>query len=235
MTLNAISQLIDHSLLHPAMTDQEIVQGCTAAARLGVRTVCVKPCAVPVARQALFKSQVQLCTVAGFPHGDAMTAVKLREVQEALAAGVCEVDVVVNIGKVLSEQYDYVKEEIRALVRLCHRPGAVIKIIFENDYLQDKHIIELCRICSEAGVDFIKTSTGFGFVRQADGRYDMRGAVEAQVRLMRAHADRRVQIKASGGIRTLDALLLFQSLGCTRIGTSATESIMDEARRRGWQ
>lgn len=233
MTLRDLASGIDHSLLHPTMTDEEILRGCAMAARHGVKAVCVKPCAVALARQALLKSPVLICTVIGFPHGSSLTAVKVRETQEALHAGAGEVDMVVNIGKVLGGQYDYVQEEIRAVGRVCHRTGGVLKVIFENDFLQDGHLIELCRICGDCEVDFVKTSTGYGFVRQPDGKYDYQGATERQVALMRAHCPRHVQIKAAGGIRTLDQVLRFRELGCSRIGLSATEAVMAEAKARG--
>ncbi|MBF0593429.1 MAG: deoxyribose-phosphate aldolase [Candidatus Omnitrophica bacterium] len=228
-----IAQLIDHSLLHPTMTDDDIRKGCAVARQAGVKAVCVKPYAIPLAKECLKGSSVLICAVVGFPHGNSMTSVKLRETQEALHAGAAEIDMVVNIGKVLGGQYDYVRDEIRALARLCHRTSGTLKVIFENDFLQDGHIIELCRICSDSEVDFVKTSTGYGFVKQPDGTYNYRGATEAQVRLMRAHCTQHIRIKAAGGIRTLDDLLKFKDLGCTRIGATATESIMEEAQARG--
>ncbi len=231
MTVRDIAQMIDHSLLHPAMTDEEVLKGCAVAVEQQVKAVCVKPYAIPMVRQALLKSPVLIATVVGFPHGNSMTAVKLRETQEALVAGAREIDMVVNIGKVLGGQYDYVKDEVRAVSRLCHRTSGVLKVIFENDFLKDEHIIELCRICSETEVDFVKTSTGYGFVRQPDGKYDYKGATEPQVRLMREHTSRHIQIKAAGGVRTLEGLLKFRELGCTRVGTSATGSILAEARK----
>ena len=233
MTLRDIAHLIDHSLLHPTMTDDEILQGCALAARYQVRTVCVKPYAIPLVKQALLKSPVQICSVIGFPHGNSMTAVKIRETQEAMNAGAREIDMVVNIGKVLGGQYDYVEAEIREIGRVCHRTGGTLKVIFENDFLQDGHIIELCKVCNDAEADFVKTSTGYGFVKQPDGKYDYYGATAHHVTLMRAHSTRHIQIKAAGGIRTLDDVLKFHELGCTRIGLSATGPIMEDARMRG--
>ncbi len=235
MTLRDIAQLIDHSLLHPTMTDDDILHGCAVAAKYEVKTVCVKPYSIPLVRQSLLKSRVLICSVVGFPHGNSITAVKVRETIEAMSAGAQEIDMVVNIGKVLGGQYDYVKEEIRAIGRACHRTGGVLKVIFENDFLQDGHIIELCKVCNDTEVDFVKTSTGYGFVKQSDGKYDYHGATEHHVKLMRAQCTQRIQIKAAGGIRTLDDLLKFKELGCARVGATATESIMDEAKRRGYQ
>ncbi len=224
-----IAQLIDHALLHPALTDEEILSGCAVAVRYQVKAVCVKPYAIPLVRKALLRSPVLVCSVVGFPHGNSMTAVKLRETQEALSAGAAEIDMVVNIGKVIGGEYDYVKEEVRAAARLCHRTGIVLKVIFENDLLKDEHIIELCKICGEAQADFVKTSTGYGFVQQPDGSYRYKGATEHQVMLMRAHCGNNIRIKASGGIRTLEQLLTFRDLGCARIGTSSTQAIMQAA------
>ena len=232
MDLRAVAQLIDHSLLHPALTDEDILKGCAIAARYEVKAVCVKPYSIPLVRQALLRSPVTICTVVGFPHGSSMTSVKLRETQEALNAGAREIDMVVNVGKVLGGQYDHVKEEVRALGRICHRTGGILKVIFENDFLKDEHIIELCRVCSDAEADFVKTSTGYGFVKQPDGKYDYQGATEHQVKLMREHCAKHIRIKAAGGIRALDQVLKFYELGCSRIGLSATEAILEEAKLR---
>ncbi|MEI6438339.1 MAG: deoxyribose-phosphate aldolase [Candidatus Omnitrophota bacterium] len=233
LPLRDIAQSIDHSLLHPAMTDEEILAGCALAAKYEVKTVCVKPYAIPLVKEALLKSPVLICSVIGFPHGNSMAAVKVRETLEAMNAGAREIDMVVNVGKVLSNQYDYVKAEIREIGRVCHRTGGILKVIFENDFLKDEHIVELCRVCNDLEVDFIKTSTGYGFVKQPDGKYDYQGATEHQVRLMREHAAKHIQIKAAGGIRTLEGLLRFRDLGCSRIGLSATAAILEEAKKRG--
>lgn len=228
MTPREIAKLIDHALLHPELTDDEIVRGIELARRLEVKAVCLKPYAIPVAKELLKGSSVAICAVVAFPHGNSMAQVKLRECQDALAAGAHEIDVVINIGKARSGAYDYVKEELRALNRACARTASPLKVIFENDHLADENIIELCKVCNEVNVAFIKTSTGFGFVPQPDGHYDYRGATEAQVRLMRQHCAPHIGIKASGGIRTLAQVLKFRELGCSRIGTSSTESILGE-------
>jgi deoxyribose-phosphate aldolase len=232
MTLREIAQLIDHSLLHPAMTDDEVRKGCELARKYEVKAVCVKPYSIPMAKEILKGSSVAICAVAGFPHGNSMAQVKLREAQDAIFAGAHEIDMVVNVGKVLSGVYDYVKEEIRAVQRGCQRTGSPLKVIFENDFLADEHIIELCKICTELNVAYVKTSTGYGFVKQPGGSYNYKGATEHQVKLMRQHCAPYIRIKAAGGIRTLDDVLKFHALGCSRIGLSATESIMEEARIR---
>jgi deoxyribose-phosphate aldolase len=225
--------MIDHSLLHPALTDAEIIKGCEIAHAYGVKTVCVKPYAVPFVKQALKGSPVGICAVVGFPHGNSMTTIKLRETQEALLAGAHEIDMVINVGKAVGGANDYVKEEIRAIQRACQRYNAPLKVIFENDFLTDDQIIDLCKICTDLNVAFVKTSTGYGFVKQPDGSYNYKGATEHHVALMRQHCPSYVRIKAAGGIRTLDQLLKFRERGCSRIGTTATAEILEEAKKRG--
>jgi len=226
--------MIDHSLLHPTMTDAEIVSGCTLAASLGVAAACVKPCAVSLAGSTLAGSGVALCAVVAFPHGSSTVAVKCREADEVAAAGASEIDAVVNIGKVLGDDWDYVTAEITALNDTVRARGAILKVIFENDYLQDRHIVRLCEICGAARVAFVKTSTGYGFVRQPNGMYSYAGAVDRHLALMRGHSPASVGVKAAGGVRTLDDLLRVRALGVTRVGATATAAIVEEARRRGF-
>jgi len=233
MQLSDLAKMIDHSLLHPTMTDAQVRAGCELARNYGVATVCVKPYSIPLAREVLEGSSVAICAVAAFPHGNSTTRLKVLEAEEAMAAGATEIDVVANIGKVLGADWDYVSQEIRAVNEVVVGRGGLLKVIFENDYLEDSHIIELCRICSRHKVAFVKTSTGYGFVRQKDGTYSYKGATVPHVRLMRECADPAVQVKAAGGIRTLDDLLRVRDLGVTRIGATATEAILEEARRRG--
>ncbi len=231
-SFDEIARMIDHSLLHPTMTDRQIEEGCQLALKYGVATACVKPYSIPLARKILAGSNVGICPVIGFPHGNSTMAVKVFEAQEAVEAGGQEIDMVINIGKALGGEWDYVADEIRAINNAVVSRGALLKVIFENDYLQDSHIIKLCEICSAAGVAFVKTSTGYGFVRQENGMYSYKGATVAHLKLMREHCPPSVQIKAAGGVRTLDELLLCRSLGVSRVGASATESILQEARRR---
>jgi deoxyribose-phosphate aldolase len=225
--------MIDHSLLHPTMTDEQIAAGCELARQYDVATVCVKPYSIGQARQILAGSRVAICSVVTFPHGNSTTRMKVAETEDALAAGATEIDAVVNIGKVLGGDWAYVREEIRAINAAVMAGGALLKVIFENDYLEDRHIIELCRICSAEQVAFVKTSTGYGFVRQADGTYSYKGATEAHLKLMREHSAPAVRIKAAGGVRTLDDMLRVRALGVTRIGATATQAILEEAKRRG--
>ena len=233
VTLRELAKMIDHSLLHPTMTDADIRQGCELARQYDVATACVKPYSIPLAREVLAGSHVGICPVIGFPHGNSTTPSKVREAEEAAQSGGSEIDMVINIGKALGGDWAYVADEIKAINTVVVSHGAILKVIFENDYLQDAHIVRLCGICSDIGVAFVKTSTGYGFVKQPDGSYNYKGATVAHLKLMRQQCPPRVQIKAAGGVRTLDDLLLVRSLGVTRIGATATAAILDEARRRG--
>src|SRR6186997_1172596 len=170
-SLRDLAKMIDHSLLHPTMTDDEIRKGCELSRKYDVATACVKPYAIPLAKEILAGSNVGVCPVIGFPHGNSATAIKAREADDAARAGGSEIDMVVNIGKVLGGDWEYVTAEIKAINDAVVAAGAILKVIFENDYLQDAHIIRLCEICSSIGVAFVKTSTGYGFVRQENGMY----------------------------------------------------------------
>ena len=234
ITFRLLAKMIDHSLLHPTLTDQAVASGCELARRYGVATACVKPCSVGLAKGILAGSGVGVGTVIGFPHGSQTSAVKLHEAERGLADGAAEFDMVVNIGKALGGGWDYVESEIRAVNAAVGAGGAILKVIFETDYLEDAAIIWLCGICAAAGVAFVKTSTGFGFVRQANGMYSYRGATDHHLTLMRANCPETVRIKAAGGLRTLDDLLRVRALGVARIGATATEAILEEARRRGY-
>lgn len=229
----AIAKMIDHSLLHPTMTDRELAEGCRIAVRYDVASVCIKPYAVPMARDLLAGSSVLVCTVIGFPHGSSHTSIKLKEAELALAEGALELDVVVNVGKVLSGDWPYVSQEVRLINELVAGAGGLVKLIFENDFLPgDVPKIRLCHLCNENGIAFAKTSTGYGFVKQANGQYSYAGATDADLVLMRRECAPSVQIKAAGGIRTLDDLRRVAALGVTRVGATATAAILDEAIRR---
>ncbi|KAK5446614.1 hypothetical protein LTS15_009546 [Exophiala xenobiotica] len=234
VTLTQISKMIDHSLLHPTMTDQEIQTGLEIARKYNTATACVKPYSIPLAKKMLEGSDVAVCPVIGFPAGNSTVEVKVFEAEQAVKAGGVEIDMVVNIGKVLGGDWDYVTDEIRAVNEAVTKSGkAILKVIFENDYLQDEHIIRLCQICSDLNVAFVKTSTGYGFVKQPNGMYSYKGATVPHLKLMREHSKPNVQIKAAGGVRTLDDLLYVMSLGVTRIGATATVAIIEEAKARG--
>ena len=229
-----ISKMIDHSLLHPTMTEKDLTDGCKIALKYNTASVCIKPYAVKMAAELLKGSDVLVCTVIGFPHGGNNVNVKLFETQSVINDGATEIDMVVNIGKVLDQEWDYVEKEIKAINELCLNHNAILKVIFENDYLpEDKFKIRLCEICSRAGVAFVKTSTGYGFVKQANGDYNYKGATEHDLKLMRKHCIPSVQIKAAGGVRTLEDVLIVREWGVTRIGATATAAIMNALTRKG--
>jgi len=228
-----LARMIDHSLLHPTMTDAQVRDGLTLARRCTCATACVKPYSVPMAREILAGSSTAVCAVVGFPHGNGHPEIIAAEAARAIDEGTTEIDMVANAGKVLGADWKYVTAEIDLLNRTCTARGAQLKVIFENDYLSERHIVELCGICTNLGVAFVKTSTGYGFVKQPNGDYDYRGATDDHLRLMRRHSGPQVQIKAAGGVRTLDDLLRVRALGVTRVGATATEAILVEALRRG--
>lgn len=231
--------MIDHSLLHPTMTDADIEDGLKLSVKYNTATACIKPYLIPLAKKYLAGTGVGICPVIGFPAGNSTTVVKVFEADEACNAigpeniGKAEIDMVINIGKALGHDWDYVKDEIRQINDVVTKHGAILKVIFENDYLSSTEITELCHICTEIGVAFVKTSTGYGFVKQKDGSYNYKGATHEHLRLMRKECGSQVQIKAAGGVRTLDDLIAVMSLGTTRIGATATEAIIAEAVKRG--
>lgn len=221
-TYEEIAKMIDHSLLNPVMTDEELEEGCRVAVEYDAATVCIKPYYVARCAELLAGSTVKPTTTVGFPQGGHKTPTKVAEAQSALADGAEELDMVVNIGKVLSRDWDFVRQDIAAVVEAGHWGGALVKVIFENCYLEDEHKIALCDICGEVDADFVKTSTGYG-----DG-----GATLPDLKLMRKHAPEHVQVKAAGGVRSLDALLEVREVGVTRVGASRTVKILDECKER---
>lgn len=214
----AVAKTIDHALLKPTLTDAELEAGCLTARKYDVASVCIVPHALRRCAELLEGSSVQPSTTLGFPHGAGSTRAKVAEAAQALADGGTELDVVVNIGKVLSGDYGYVRSELAALLDLTHDAGRKLKVIFENCYLEREHKLALCALCSELGVDWVKTSTGFG----------TSGATVEDVKLMRSHTPPSVQVKASGGIRTLRQVLEMRELGASRVGSSSTQAILDE-------
>jgi deoxyribose-phosphate aldolase len=217
-----IARMIDHSLLQQVLTDAELEKGCRLAREYGVASVCIKPYAVPLAVKLLAGSGVAVGTVVGFPHGGHLTKIKAAEAEAALDDGASELDMVVNIGKVVSCDWRYVADDIRAVVETAHRRSALVKVIFENCFLQTEHKEQLCRICGEVGADFVKTSTGYG-----DG-----GAIDEDLALMRRCAPPHVGVKAAGGVRTFDRVLAVRALGVTRVGATASKAILDECKAR---
>jgi len=239
-TYKQLAEMIDHSLLHPTLTDRELEDGCRLAAQYQTASVCIKPYAVKRAADLLRGSGVRVGAVIGFPHGDSKTESKRYETQLACQDGAVEIDMVINIGKTLSGDWEYVERDVQAVCNEAHQRGAKVKVIFENDYLakggadlnSDELKQKLCQLCERAGADWVKTSTGYGFVKQPDGNYNYRGATEHDLALMRASVSPKVQVKAAGGVRDLDGLIKVRDLGGTRCGATATAAMMDEYRRR---
>jgi deoxyribose-phosphate aldolase len=231
---DSVVKLIDHSVLQPTQTDDDVRAACSMCAELGVASVCVKPSQVSLAAECLRGSSVVVSTVIGFPHGGTTTDAKVVETELACRQGAREVDMVVNICKVLSGDWSYVERDISAVVDAAKGAGAITKVIFETGLLPDDETkVRLCQISEAAGAAFVKTSTGFGFIKRADGMLVATGATEHDVRLMREHCGPGVNIKASGGMRSYDDARRFVELGATRLGTSSTKEIA--AGERGQQ
>ncbi|MEP7336928.1 MAG: deoxyribose-phosphate aldolase [Acidobacteriota bacterium] len=220
ITLEQFAKTIDHSLLQPQLTYAEVKAGCELAARYHVASVCVKPCDVGRGVEALAGSDVLVGTVIGFPHGSATTVTKTLEAKQALDEGAVELDMVINYGSLRSGDLEYVGNEVKIICLLAHqyRPSAKVKVIFENAYLTDEQKIAACKLCDEAGADWVKTSTGFAPT----------GATIADIKLMRANVSPRVQIKAAHGVRTLATALEMIEAGVTRIGATATATMCDD-------
>jgi deoxyribose-phosphate aldolase len=221
-TLTELAKMFDHSLLQPVLTDADLERGCQLAAEYQVASVCIKPYAVKRAAQLLAGSGVFTSTVVGFPHGGHLTRVKVYEAQAAMDDGAIELDMVVNIGKVLSGDWAYVADDIKQVIDAAQARSAKVKVIFENCFLKDDHKKELCRICGAAGADWVKTSTGYG-----DG-----GATLDDLKLMRAFSPPHVQVKAAGGVRSFETRLAVRAVGVTRVGATATKAILDDARTK---
>lgn len=221
-TAASLAKIIDHSLLDPALTDLELLEGLELAKRHKVASVCVKPYFVPKAAEVLKGSGVAVGTVVGFPHGSHTIQTKFHEAHQAANDGAVELDFVVNIGKALSGDWDYVERDLESVLGVCKARGAVGKVIFENGYLKDEHKVRLCKLSEKHGADFVKTSTGYG----------PGGAVDEDLRLMRANVSPKVGVKAAGGVRDLDRLLKVLELGVTRVGCSKTGKILEEAAKR---
>jgi len=227
VTERQLAKTIDHSLLKPELDDAFVEDGCRLAAEYEVASVCVRPADVKRAAALLDGTEVAVGTVIGFPHGSTKTSTKVSEAREALADRATELDMVINIGALRSGRDDEVRAEIAAIVDVAHAAGAIVKVILENAYLTDDEKVRGCRLAEAAGADFVKTSTGF-----APG-----GATHEDLALMRRTVSAHVQVKAAGGVRSLDDLLAVMALGVTRIGATQTKPILDEfrARRAGAQ
>ncbi len=225
--------MIDHSILHPTMTDEDLRRECEVAKKYDVASVCVKPYAVKQAVELLKDSEVLVGCVIGFPAGNSAMEVKVFETETACNDGAVEIDMVINIGKALQGDWDYIEKEIDAVTRKCHENGAIVKVIFETDYVTKKEdIVKLCEICTKVSANYVKTSTGFGFVKDDGGKYYYTGATIPNLELMKKSVGPGVKVKAAGGVRTLDGLLAVQGAGCSRCGATATIAMMEEAKKR---
>lgn len=221
-TCEALAKMIDHSLVRPELTEEQVIEGCEVAKRYNVASVSVRPCDVDTAVRCLAGSGVKVGSVSGFPHGSTTTAAKLYETRDLLRRGAREIDMVLNISKLLSRQFQFVETELLQMAEACHKEGALLKVILENCYLTDELKIVACRICARADVDFAKTSTAFG-----PGGYTLE-----DLRLMRTHLPERVGVKAAGGVRTLDKALEAIEAGATRFGATATATILEDWKQR---
>lgn len=221
-SIEEIAKMIDHSLLRPNLTDADVTAGCEVARKYGVASVCCAPSQVPLVKRLLEGSGVATSTVVGFPHGYNTTETKVAEARQAIREGATELDMVLNVSKLLSGDFGYVEADVAAVCVVAKEGGALVKVILENCYLTDDLKRTACELCERAGADFVKTSTGFG----------PGGATFQDLRLMRASVSAKVQVKAAGGIRELDTALLVKEIGGTRFGCTTTAAVLEEARRR---
>jgi deoxyribose-phosphate aldolase len=217
-TLEQVAKTIDHSILKPDFTDGDVRAGAELALKYNTASYCIRPMDVAPAAEILAGSDVHVCTVIGFPHGSTTTAVKEFETADAIKNGAVEIDMVINVSALLSGDYDYVEQDIRAVVDVAHAAGASVKVIFETAYLNDELIVKACELSELAGADYVKTSTGFA----------SEGATLHNVQLMKATVGDRLKVKSSGGVRTLDQLIDYMDAGVTRSGCSATQQVLEE-------
>lgn len=217
-TLEQVAKTIDHSILKPDFTDGDVRAGAELALKYNTASYCIRPMDVAPAAEILAGSDVHVCTVIGFPHGSSTTAVKEFETADAIKNGAVEIDMVINVSALLSGDYDYVEQDIRAVVDVAHAAGASVKVIFETAYLDDELVVKACELSEAAGADYVKTSTGFA----------SEGATLHNVKLMKATVGDRLKVKSSGGVRTLDQLIDYMDAGVTRSGCSATQQVLEE-------
>ena len=217
-TLEQVAKTIDHSILKPDFTYADVLAGAALALKYNTASYCIRPMDVAVAAEQLAGSTVNVCTVIGFPHGSTTTAVKAFETADAIKNGAVEIDMVINLSALLSGDYDFVEQDILAVVEVAHAAGASVKVIFETAFLNDELIVKACELTERAGADYVKTSTGFASA----------GATLHNVQLMKATVGDRLKVKSSGGVRTLDQLIDYMDAGVTRSGCSATEQVLGE-------
>jgi len=221
-TYEEFAKLIDHSLVRPELSDEQVVAGLELAKRYEVASVSVRPCDIDLAVRTLQGSSVKPGSVSGFPHGSQNTATKLYETRDLLRRGAKEIDMVIAISKLISREFQHVQMELLQMSETCHKEGALLKVIVETGYLTEEQIIIACRCCERAEVDFVKTSTAFG----------PRGYSVDDIKLLRKHLPPEIGVKAAGGLKTVDQILEVVELGATRIGTTSTAKILDEWKAR---
>jgi len=232
LTIKKLSRMIGHSLFHPAMTDDEITAGCQLANKYDIAAVCVKPRHLSITAGLLNNTDIRVCTVVGFPHGKSAVTIHSEETENAILSGASEIDLVINISKVISGEWSGIEKEIDHINKITVFNGAVLKVILENEYLTDEQIIHLCEICSKINVAFIGISAGFGFVKPEKELHRYKDALDHRLGLMHRYLHPDVQIKVTGGVCTFEDLLRVRSLGVTRVGTTDTQAILEEAQRR---
>jgi deoxyribose-phosphate aldolase len=221
-TGESLAQLIDHPLVEPELTDEQVIEGLELARRYHIASASVRPCDIDLAVRTLQGGSVRAGAVCGFPHGSQNTATKLYEARDLLRRGAREIDMVMAISKLLSREFQHVQMELLQMSELCHKEGALLKVILENAYLTDELKIIACRCAERAEVDFVTTSTGFAPT----------GYTLGDIALMRRHLPEEIGVEAAGGIRTLDQALEVYQAGCTRISTTSTAAILDEWQAR---
>jgi deoxyribose-phosphate aldolase len=222
VTVQDIANLMDHSNLQPQLTIADTIACCTMAKKYKCISCCVRPSDIEIVKKELEGTDIIITTVIGFPHGTCTTETKVFETKDALAKGADEVDMVLNIGRLKSGDYDYVEKDIKAVADAAHKGGVKLKVILENAYFTDEEKVVACKLCEKAGADFTKTSTG----------YAPSGSKIEDLKLMRANTKPEMQVKAAGGIRTLDDTLKVMAAGAVRVGTRSTEAILEEAVKR---
>jgi len=226
--ISIIAKMIDHAVLHPAATDFDLIKGCEVARKYNVASICVKPYSILIAKEHLAGSDVKISTVIGFPHGGTTIDTKVAETYESIELGATEIDAVINIGKAVQGDWRYIEEEVASVVAICRQYKATSKIIFETAYLSNEDVAKLSRISAWYEADFVKTSTGFGYVKSEDGLV-AKGATLEHCKIMLENIPLFMNVKASGGINSFEQVRELKELGVARIGCSATEKIMESA------
>lgn len=222
ITPQDIAKMLDHSTLQPFLTQEDVRKGCEIALRYETASVCARPADMPLVKSMLDGSGVRVCTVIGFPHGNHKSEIKLAEAEAALDDGCEELDMVINVGRLIAGDDQYVQDEIANICALAHSREAKVKVIIETCYLDNEQKARVCKLAAAAGADWVKTSTGYGSA----------GCKLEDVVLMRKSVPADCQVKGSGGIRDLDTVLALRAVGATRCGVSASEKIMEEAQAR---